>query len=182
MTTDPIASAPPAASPQPSAEQLARKRRRRRFYRLRAVLPVTLVALLWLGVTLLLLWLAVVGKWFAVDTDQAYYRTLLSGIADIVLILSLLPLLLLCALPSGLAVGLAFYRRSKKRAAPDQPEKLPFFWRVENIVIRVNGRLEEVLPKVARPVASAYALVAFVRAFMRELREIITREINRYGR
>ena len=182
MTTETTLPVQPPVTPQPSAEQLERRRRRQRFYRLRVILPMAVVALLWLGVTLLLLWLTVVGEWFAMDTNQAYYRTLVSGIADIVLVLSLLPLLLLCALPSALTIGLVYHRRSKKQAEP-RLEKLPLFWRIENVIIRVKERLDEdILPRVAQPVISAYGAVAFVRAFFNQLREIIAREIRRYGR
>jgi hypothetical protein len=182
MTTETSLSVQPALpeAPEPSAEQLERLRRRKRFYRLRVILPMTLVTLLWLGVTLLLLWLAIAGEWFAVDTDQAYYRTLISGIADFALILSLLPLLLLCALPSGLVIGLVVYRRQQKTGAPDQPEPLPFFWRMENALGQINQQLEDkVLPKAAQPVVSAHGMVAYVRALVRELWQIITRENRR---
>jgi len=182
MTSETTIPAHSPAPPEPSAEQLARRARRKRSYRLRVILPMALVTLLWLGLALLLFWLAVAGEWFSVDTDQAYYRTLISGLADVVMILTLLPLLLLCVLPSALALGLVVYRRSKKKEAPVEPEKLPLFWRVENIVIEVQQRLETILPKVARPVISAHAAVAFVRKFLKELRGIITREIDRYVR
>lgn len=182
MTTETTLPAQPPVPPQARPEQLERRERRQRFYRLRVILPMALVALLWLGVTLLLLWLTVAGEWFAIDTNQAYYRTLVSGLADIVLVLSLLPLLLLCALPSALAVGLVVYRRQKKQEAPEV-ENLPLFWRIENVIIRVKERLDEdILPRMAQPVITAYGLVAFVRAFLSELREIIAREIRKYGR
>lgn len=183
MTTETTLPVQAPEPPQPSAEQRERRERRKRFYRLRVILPMVLVALLWLVVTLLLLWLTVAGEWFAIDTDQAYYRTLVSGISDFLLILAILPLLLLCALPSALTVGLVVYRRKQKQARPPEPEKLPLLWRVENGIKQVEQRLaQDILPKVAQPVISAHALVAFVKAFVRELREIITREINRYVR
>lgn len=166
--------------PQPTAEQLARRQSRRRFNRLYVYLPLVLVALLWLGLILGMLWLSVAGRWFAMDTNQVYYRSLISGVADAFAIIMLMPLLLLCALPTAAFVGLFFYQRQRKKAKAQQGESLPILWRVENAVSSVRATTDRVTPKLADPVITAHATVAYVRIFLRRLKEIITEEINRY--
>jgi hypothetical protein len=127
-----------------------------------------------------MLWLSVVGNWFAMDTNQTYYRSLLSGVADAFTIIMLMPLLLLCALPSAGAAGLYFYRRQRKKEKGPQEQSLPILWRVENAITSVRGTVDRVTPKMARPVIDAHAKVAYARTFLKRLKEIITQEINRY--
>jgi hypothetical protein len=140
---------------------------------------MALIGILWLGLLLGLAWLTVVGDWFAMDTNEAYYRALVSGIADAFTMLMLLPLLLLCAIPSALAVGLLVYRR-QRRSERDTEERLPIFWRVENVLIAVQEQIAAILPQLGRPIISAYAIASFVKTFLLDLKRIITREKKRH--
>lgn len=164
----------------PTPAQLARLQARRRYNRVYVYLPLGLVAFLWLLLVAGLLWLTVAGKWFYVDTNQEYYRSLVSGVADAFTVLMLLPLLLLCALPSLGAVGFIAWRRRSRKAKQDSYGTLPLFWRVDNLVTRVETAVTSFLPRMARPVISAYAALAYVRTLLRELKKTISREINRY--
>lgn len=180
-----IETLPPAAEPVeppgPTAAQLERLAARKRFNRLYVYLPAGIVVLVSLGVVLALLWLTVVGDWFAVDTNQEYFRVLTSGIADALTVLFIAPMLLLCAIPIAIPIGLAIYRRQQKKVAPVGAPQLPLLWRVENRLVSFQRTLnEKVLPRVAQPIASAYAAAAYVRTFFQQLRKIISREINRY--
>ena len=74
----------------PTQEQLARRKRLRRFNRLVVYLPVGITALAWIVLILGLFWLTVAGGWFAMDTNAAYYRGLASGVADTFTIIMLL--------------------------------------------------------------------------------------------
>lgn len=159
----------------PTVAQLERRARLRRFNRLTIYLPMTLIGILWLGLIVGLLWLTVVGDWFAMDTNQAYYRNLISGVADGFTILMLLPVLLLCAVPSALLMGLLVYRR--QRAGDRGKEaQLPIFWRLENTLVTVQQQIGVFLPKLSRPVIAGHALVSFVETFLLDLKRIITRE------
>lgn len=180
MTTEIRLPTPVPEPVLPTAEQHARLEARRRYNLLHVYLPLGLVALLWLITILALLWLTVVGKWFAVDTDQERFRALVSGVADAVTILMLLPCLLLCLLPLGGAAGVFVWRRRRGADAPDVQESLPLFWRIENVISRVQAPVVAFLPKLAQPIVVVYGLAAFVRTFLQQLKEIIRREINRY--
>lgn len=165
---------------QPTQEQEARRDRLKRFNRLVIYLPLGLVALAWIVLVGVLFWLAIAGEWFAMDTDQARFRQLLSAIADIVTILALAPLLLLCAVPSVGAIGLYVYRRQRKADAPQAPS-LPLFWRIENVVRTIRDRTAATLPKIARPVINAHATGAFIQRLIIEVKQIIRQEIFRNG-
>ena len=178
MTTETLSRAESPERVRPTPEQLERKREQLRFTRRRVWLPVGSVTLLWLLAIVGLLWLTVAGSWFHVDTNQETYRTLVSGAADAVIILSITPLLLLCALPSVAILALAVQRRRKEpegRSWTESARRL--LWRVENGVTAVRERLDkDVLPSVARPVTSAYALAAFARTLWKEVAEMISLE------
>lgn len=180
MTTGPDLPAQVFEPVAPTAEQLARKRALRRFNRLAVYLPVGLLALVWLGLILGMFWLTVAGSWFNVDTNREYYRSLISGVADAFTVIMLAPLLLLCSLPPIGTAAFFVWRRQRRRAQPAGPEKLPIFWRVENIVTTVRARVATTTPRVARPVITAHAAAAYVRTFISQIKEIVSREINRY--
>lgn len=187
-TIEPAAYRPPAAigarQPKlPTAAQEERRERLKRFNRLVIALPVGLVALLWLALILGMIWLSVAGEWFAMETNQGHYRQLFSGIADIVTMLLLAPMLLLCALPTVGAIALVVYRRQKK-TEPDPAEqpKLPIFWRIENKVITLHDAVARTAPKVTRPLIQAHGRVAYIKKFIEELKRILQQEINRYGK
>lgn len=180
MTTGPDRPARLAEPALPTAEQQARRLALRRFNRLAVYLPMGLLALLWLSLILGMLWLTVAGSWFNVDTNREYYRGLISGVADAFTVIMLAPLLLLCALPLIGAVAFVIWRRQRRKAQPAGAEKLPLFWRVENIVSALRARVDTTMPKVARPVISTHAMSAYVRTLLAQIKEIVSREINRY--
>jgi len=112
------------------------------------------------------------------DTNQAAYRSLVSGAADAVIVLFITPMLLLCALPTvGILALMVQGRRREPEPRSWTESGRRLLWQVENGVTAVRQRLEQdVLPAVARPVTSAYALAAFARTLWKEIAEMISRE------
>ena len=166
---------PPPTVVTPTPEQLERLEKRKRFRNRYIYAPTVVVTLLWLVVVAALLWL--IGG----AENEFEYRQILSGIADAIAILFLLPTVLLCAVPPLAVVGFYMYRRQQKRELPANVEQLPLMWRIENIITRVKVRLETtVLPAIASPVITAYAVAAFMGTLFIEIRKMISREIDRY--
>ena len=175
MAIERISHTPPPVVVTPTPEQLERLEQRKRFRNRYIYAPVVVVTLLWLVAVVILLWLIV-----GVENEVAY-RRILSGIADAIAILFLLPTVLLCAVPPLAVTGFFIYRRRQKRELPADVEQLPLTWRIENIITRVKAQLETtILPAIANPVITAYAVAAFVRTLLVELRKMVSREIDRY--
>lgn len=165
--------------PQPSVDQEDRLARRRRFNRIFVYLPLGLGVILWLGLILGMSWLAVAGDWFAMDTNQPYFRGLFSGVADAFTILMLTPILALCATPTILAGALTVYRRRRRKEKEGQEPSLPLMWRVENVVISIRETVSNAAPKVARPLITAHGMATFATTFLHELKQIILQEIDK---
>ena len=177
MAIERVSHTPPPTVVTPTPEQLERLEKRKRFRNRYIYAPVIVVTLLWLVTIAILLWLV----WGA--ENEVEYRAILSGIADAIAILFLLPAVLLCALPPLAIAGFYVYRRQQRRPQPAGVERLPLLWRVENVIVRVQRRLEtSILPAIANPVITAHAVAAFIRTFIVELRKIVSREIDRYVR
>ncbi len=162
----------------PTTEQIERRKQRIRFNRLAVTLPMALVSLLWLVAILVMIWLAVAGEWFAVDTRQAHFRQLFSGIADLFTMLLLVPMLLLCALPFVAAIGFVVYRRNKRRELPAEEPTIPILWRVENTVVTVRDTVARTMPKMAQPVLDAHGAAAYIRQMVHGLKRILRQEIS----
>ncbi len=167
---------PARRGPYPTPEQEERLKARRRFNRLAVYLPLGLVVLLWLLLIVGLVWLTVAGQWFNVNTNQEFYRNLVSGVADAVLVLMLAPLMLLCAVP--LAAGVAFLvwsRRRRKQAGHPYGTLPPLFWRIDNLVTRARAGVSSFLPRLATPVITAHGSAAYVRALLEDIKRIVSR-------
>lgn len=160
---------------QATPDQRERLLRRRRFNRLYVYLPMGAISGLWLTLIAGLIWLTVAGKWFAMDTNEAYYRRLVSGLADAFSILMLIPLLVLCAIPSVLAGAVVIYRWQRRREQPDPTPSVPLMWRVENVVATIADSVENVTQKMSRPLIDVYAAAAFVRTLLAQIKQSILR-------
>jgi hypothetical protein len=162
---------------QPTAEQLERRQRLRRFNRWVLYVPVGLTFLAWLGLIGGLLWLSVAGDWFAMDTNQTHYRQLLSGVADTLTMIMLTPLLLLCALPTVGAIALVLARRQSAKGAPAGETSLPLLWRIDNIITEIHDTIARTTPRVAKPLIDAHATAAYIKRFILVIKQTISQEI-----
>ena len=139
MTTSRLPGA--TAEYQPSEAQLERARALDRFNLWAVYLPVIVVSLLVLVLLALLIWIAVIN-------DRS--RTLVSATADLLTILAIAPTLLLCALLPGLAIYTVVEGRRRDMAPLRSLQRL--FWRLESLIVRVRGIVNQYAPQVARPV------------------------------
>lgn len=161
---------------QPNPQQLARQKALRRFNLLYVYLPLGFVFVLWVSAILGLLWLAIAGEWFAMNTNQESMRQTMSGAADFIAIVAMAPWLIICALPTILPIALVINRRQKanEQAKQTKEAKLPIFWRIENQLTNVSGKIEPLLPKIAQPVITLNAGIAFIETMIRKLLNLPT--------
>ena len=151
---------------EPAAAQLARAAALRRFNRVYVYLPLGLAGL---GVLALLGWLS--WQVFAAVDEEIGVMT--SALADIIVILTLIPLLLLCAIVPLAAVGFVVYRRQQPKR---EYGRLPtFFWRVDIFLDKARGKTEIALTKTAAPVIRGHALWAYLATIFNNLKKKFAR-------
>ena len=138
----------------------------RRFNLFFVYLPVAILLLLVLILMGFLVWLTVGG-----GGDETT-RSTVSGVADIFTIFFILPITLLCAIVPVGVIGLIIYGRREEWAPLRWLQRT--LWKAEDTVVKVNVMTNEIVPKVARPVISLHAIVAYIKSFLTHLKRILT--------
>lgn len=146
---------------EPTVTQLERAMARRRFNRLYIYLPLGLASMAIVALVVLMLW-------GALSPSIVGTREFASGLADIVIILTIMPLLLLCAIVPAGVVGYAVYRRKQPQREHGRLQSL--FWRLDGLVNKAHDKAETALPKAANPVISGHARMTYWRAFFEKIK------------
>lgn len=155
---------------QPTTAQLERAAALRRFNRLVVYLPVLLFALVTLALFILMLINALPNE------GSHNTRQFLSGLADIILIVTIIPLWLVFTLiPVGAIV--VFWQMRQRDISPLRGLQT-LFWRIESKIGTVQQKTEEVAPKVAQPVINANAKLSFVMTWLDAMRHFFRRRFN----
>ena len=143
-----------AVSFEPNEEQQLRDARLRRFNRLAVYLPIGLTAVVLMCCLGFLVCRAVV------PAEAAFFSTLtLSGIADLLLILVMLPLIILLALITGGAVyGLIYWQQQSQKRPPYERDRLRLLlWKLGNILDEIQHRVTAVSNRATQPLITANA-------------------------
>ncbi|MCB9418462.1 MAG: hypothetical protein H6667_01545 [Ardenticatenaceae bacterium] len=151
---------------QPSQSQLERASALRRFNWLYVYGPVIVFSLIGLVLVGLLLW----GV-FSPNVTGA--REFASGLADLVMIFTIMPLLLLCAIVPAAAIGLVVYRRQQPKQEHGRFQTL--LWRLDTLVTKAKDKTAQTMPKAAAPVIKGHAWVAYIRTLLAEVKKQFTR-------
>jgi hypothetical protein len=160
----PIQSIQPTAIGTPVQQERAAALRR--FNLFFVYLPVVLLLILVLVVMGVLIWLTIGG-----GGDEGT-RSTVSGVADIFTILFVLPITLLCAIVPVGVTGLIIYGRRQQWGPLRWLQRT--LWKAEDTVVKVNVKTNEIAPKVARPVISLHAVMAYIKTFLTYLKRILT--------
>lgn len=167
---------PPPSQPayHPTAEQLAREQQLRRFNRLYIALPLGLLALVAVGLVVLLL----VGVFSpGIVGTEAF----ISALADIIIILWIMPMLVLMALLVIGFVALRLNRRQKRKLLPEDSLMLrygrvqPFLWRVEGYLDRADAQVNRAADNMTEPLISNHGRAAAAKAWA----DILTRPFRK---
>lgn len=153
---------PPANPPTPA--QLEREAALRRFNRLYVYAPMILATLLVVGLLLYLLW-----QTLSQSPESPIYG-LLSGLADLLLIFALLPMMLLCAIGPAATVLLLrqMYRQTQLEPDLRRGRLQTLFWRLDRLLTQVQTQLRDsYLEKIASPVIRGHAFLAALNALGR---------------
>lgn len=152
---------------QPTAVQLERAQALRSFNRLFIYLPLALLALTVVGLAVAMGWLTL----FADTATEMRAREVVSGVADIIVILVTLPLTLVCALLPAAAIGLYVYDRGRERTRIASLQRL--IWRGEAKIYPLVEKLLRLLPKVARPIIKINTTLAYFGVLWARFKRIV---------
>ncbi|MCP4425432.1 MAG: hypothetical protein GY803_13140 [Chloroflexi bacterium] len=151
---------------EPTAAQQERAAALRRFNLFFVYLPLGLMTLAALTLTGLMLW-------GALSPNIMGTRAFVSGLSDIVIILTVLPLMLLCAIVPMAAIGLVVYRKQQPKREYGRLQTL--FWRLDMLMDKAGDKAETVLPKAADAVISGHSRMAYWRELLDKLTKQFTR-------
>ncbi len=170
---------PPYQEPtfKPTEAQLERDRILRRRNRLYIYLPLGIVSF----IALLLLVLILIGI-FAPGADGT--EEFISAVADIIVILWIIPAMILVSILPITYVAYLLNRRQKRKLDPQTGplayrSRLQIFaWRLQVFMDQAEGKTSQVAPKVAEPVTTFNALIAYFGAWINILTRPFTGSAN----
>jgi len=145
----------------PTAVQMQRAQELKRFNRLVIYLPLGLLTAATVG---LLIYLLIIAVWPPFEDTRLF----LSGVADIILILFLMPVILTFGLVlAGVIGGAMYWRQSKKEEGePSLQNKYGRFrillWKLDQKLSGVYRKIDELMPKLANPVIRFNATITYV--------------------
>jgi hypothetical protein len=141
----------------PSISQEDRGAKMRRFNFLYIYLPIGFAALVILALTILLLIMAL-------GVGSAATLATLSGMADSVIILAIIPTMILCAIVPFVYLAVVFQTRSRGRAPIQQSQRM--LWRVQDRLESVTFRVASLMSIMREPFIRISARYAFIKHFL----------------
>jgi hypothetical protein len=159
----------------PTAVQIQRANELKRFNRLVIYLPLGLLATAVLG---LLIYLLILAIWPPFQDTRLF----ISGIADIILILFVLPVVLIFGLLLvGIFGGAIYWRQSRKdEGEPSLQQKYGRFrlllWKVDQKLSGVYRQIDQLMPKLADPIVKFNATMTYINT---RLARLTSRSNNR---
>lgn len=150
----------------PTTTQLEREIALRRFNWLVLYIPIGLAGL----AVLVLIGLMI---WGTLSPHITGTREFASGMADLIVILTIVPLMLLCAIFPAAVLGYVVYRRQQPKREHGRFRTL--FWRLETLLEKTSTRTETILPKAANPIIAGHAWATFWRTLIDQFKYYFTR-------
>jgi hypothetical protein len=156
----------------PTAVQLERTHALERFNRLAIYVPLGLLVTAVLG---FLIFLLVIAIWPPYEDTRLF----LSGIADIILILFMLPVaLILGLLLAGIFGGLIYQQQSrKKNGAPALQQRYGrlrlLLWKLDQKLSAVYRKADQFMPRLANLVIRFNTLTAYITTWLGQLTKLL---------
>ena len=151
---------------EPTAEQVERAYALRRFNLLFVYVPIGLISAIVVVLVVILLIVAI-GQ----TNEQSLL--FLSGLADVALVIALLPVIVIGAVLLGL-IGYGYAQGRRSGMAPiRQTQRL--LWRMDNLVGRLRVRTEQTADSVARPFLTLNGAAAYARTLFAQLINMVKR-------
>ena len=158
----------------PTNEQLEREAALKRYNRLYIYVPVTIAVIFVIGLIVLML----VGIFAPglVGADE-----FLSGLADTILVLWMIPMMVFCAIVPIAYIGYVVNRRQRRNQLPPDSPLLQHrraqmaMWQAQDISERVDEKTDSVTDRIVQPFFSLGRFAAYVTAWL----TILTRPFRR---
>ena len=153
----------------PTAVQLERARALKRFNLWAVYVPLGVVVT---AVLALLVYLLIIAIWPPYEDTHLF----LSGIADIILILFMAPVVLIFGLLlAGIFGGAIYWRKSRQDSAAPALQKeygrlRLLLWKADQKLSGLYRRIDQLLPKIAEPVIRYNAFQAYTSAWLDHLK------------
>jgi hypothetical protein len=151
---------------EPTTEQVRRTAELRRFNVLFVYLPIGFISAVVVALVAIL---------FVVAINPPSLEALLfiSGLADVALMIAILPMLLIGAIILAL-IGYAYTQGRQAGMAPiRQTQRL--LWRMDNLAGRIRVRTEETTASARQPFIAVNGAVTYVRVLVTQLLRIVKR-------
>ena len=149
----------------------------KRFNRWAVYVPLGVLATAVVG---LLIYLLIIAIWPPYEDTRLF----LSGIADIILILFLLPAVIIFGLlVAGMFGGLIYRRQSRKKkdGTPTQQQRYGrlrlLLWKLDQKLSVLYRKVDQLMPKLANPIIRFNALLSYIAAWLAQL----TRQLSRHN-
>ena len=171
----------PATTPtpefEPSSSQLERAKAIRRFNWRFVYIPLII------GIVIVLVLLGLM-LWVGLAPQQAEsYRPFFSGLADIVLIFTLIPMMMLCSIGPIALIGLGAFRYQKRQEQKESGEPEPparglqlLLWRVDSLLDKASSSVQTHAPKAATPIIQVNAFLAYVESLIKQIRNLFMKK------
>ncbi|MFN2124481.1 MAG: hypothetical protein ACK2T4_11690 [Candidatus Promineifilaceae bacterium] len=162
---------------KPSAEQLERERALKRFNRKFITIPIALVVLI--GIVLTILMLVAI---FAPGPEGT--MVFLSGLADTIVVLWMIPMTVLCAIVPILYFAYLVNRRQRRAELPLNSPLLEHsrtqmaFWKAQNISDRVDAQSKSISDRIVAPFMRLGEFSAYLLAWLTILTQPFRRDDN----
>ena len=153
---------------KPTAAQEARIASLKRFNWYFLYTPIIVLLLIIFILTGLLMW-------GVLSPNIVGTREFASGLADIIVILAVLPMTLFCLVPPLGMAGFMIYRRQKNKTEPKYGRLHRLLWRIDNIVDIVQAKAEPTLDKVGHPVIRLNAFFAYITSLLNHIVSLFRR-------
>lgn len=150
---------------QPTMAQVERAAALRRFNFFSVYLPIALLSLIVLFLLGTLAWYSLLGS----SIGRPYNVSFASGLADVIMILCLAPMLLVCPVFPLLMMGMMVHGRRQGKAPLKTLQRL--LWQLEAKLSGVRLVAERVLRRLALVVVDAHAKAAYIRAILTQARD-----------
>ena len=151
---------------EPTANQAARAAQLRKFNRLFIYLPIGLMAAIAVAVVVVLLIIAI-------NPPSEEALVFISGLADVALVIAMLPVLVIGAILIGL-IGYGYTEARKNGTAPVRQTQI-LLWRMDNLIGRIRIRTSEVADVVAQPFLKLNGAIAYARELVSQLIGMVKR-------